>query len=93
LEKKMEKSLIKDDTETMRDWLVERVAEHLRMSPDEIEPDVPLSEYGLDSLYALSVATEIEDHIGLAVDPTMMWDNPTVDALVEAISVELSRSA
>ncbi|MEZ7154948.1 acyl carrier protein [Streptomyces sp. MAD19A] len=89
----MEQSLVREDPQAMRDWLVARLAEHLRMSPDEIRPDMPLSEYGLDSLYALTVATEIEDHLGLTVDPTMMWDNPTVDALIEAITAELARAA
>ncbi|MFI5567668.1 acyl carrier protein [Streptomyces sp. NPDC051740] len=80
------------DDDDLRGWLVERVAEHLKMPAADIRSDVPLSDYGLDSVYALSVAAEIEDHLGFAVDPTMMWDNPTVDALLDAIGEERARS-
>ncbi|MFE2281677.1 acyl carrier protein [Streptomyces sp. NPDC059454] len=79
------------DNDDLRGWLVERLAEHLRMRAADIRPDVPLSDYGLDSVYALSVAAEIEDHLGFTVDPTMMWDNPTVDALLTAIGEERAR--
>jgi acyl carrier protein len=79
------------DNDALRGWLVERLAEHLRMRAADIRPDVPLSDYGLDSVYALSVAAEIEDHLGFTVDPTMMWDNPTVDALLTAIGEERAR--
>ncbi|GAA1226060.1 acyl carrier protein [Streptomyces rhizosphaericus] len=80
------------ETDELRSWLVGRVAEHLRMAPEEVEPDVPLSDYGLDSLYALSVVAEIEDHLGFAVDETVMWDNPTIDALLGALAEERTRA-
>ncbi|MCW8102734.1 acyl carrier protein [Streptomyces tauricus] len=80
------------ENDDLRDWLVARVAEHLRKPAADIRPDVPLSDYGLDSVYALSVAAEIEDHLGFAVDPTMMWDNPTIEALLAAIGEEHARS-
>jgi acyl carrier protein len=89
----MRESTIEHDIDTMRDWLVERVAEHVNLPLQEIQPHVPLIDYGLDSLYALSIAAEIEDHFGFDVDPTMLWDNPTIDALVEAIAKELGNSA
>ncbi|WP_446045737.1 acyl carrier protein [Streptomyces olivaceus] len=81
------------DEQHLREWLMGRVAEHLKMPVDDIEPDVPLSDYGLDSLYALSVAAEIEDHLGFAVDPTMMWDNPTINALLDALAEEPADAA
>ncbi|MFD0140223.1 acyl carrier protein [Streptomyces sp. NPDC127159] len=80
------------ENDELRDWLVARVAEHLRKPTADIQPDVPLSDYGLDSVYALSVAAEIEDHLGFAVDPTMMWDNPTIEALLTAIGEERARN-
>ncbi|MEU5417058.1 MULTISPECIES: acyl carrier protein [Streptomyces] len=81
------------DPQELRDWLVGRIAVHLRTDATEIKPDVPLSDYGLDSLYALSVAAEIEDRVGFPVDPTMLWDHPTIDALTAAIGEELAAAA
>ncbi|MFD7303737.1 acyl carrier protein [Streptomyces pharetrae] len=80
-------------TPGLRDWLVARIAEHLRMSPADVAADVPLSTYGLDSVYALTVAADIEDRLGVTVDPTVLWDNPTVDALCRAVDEALAGAA
>ncbi|MER6169538.1 acyl carrier protein [Streptomyces violaceorubidus] len=69
-------------------WLRERIAAHLVMSPDAIDVDESLTTYGLDSIYALTVVAEIEDHLGLSLEPTVMWDRPTVSGLLEAIAAE-----
>ncbi|MYV71894.1 acyl carrier protein [Streptomyces sp. WAC08241] len=55
------------------------------MAPADLSPDTPLSEYGLDSVYALSVAADLEDLLGIAIDPTVLWDNPTLNALCAAV--------
>ncbi|NEE06944.1 acyl carrier protein [Streptomyces sp. SID7499] len=70
-------------------WLTERVAEHVEMPAQDIRTDTPLVSYGLDSVYAFAVIAEIEDRLGIALEPTTMWDNPTLDALVTAISQEM----
>ncbi|WP_371635463.1 phosphopantetheine-binding protein [Streptomyces zaomyceticus] len=76
---------IEQEPTATRAWLAARVAEHLRMSPADLSPDTPLSEYGLDSVYALSVAADLEDRLGVTVDPTVLWDNPTLNALCTAV--------
>ncbi|MEV0695764.1 acyl carrier protein [Streptomyces sp. NPDC050388] len=76
--------------ESLARWLTDCVATHLERPVDTIDPTVPLSNYGLDSLHALSVIAELEDHLDISVDPTVMWDNPTVDALSKALAEELA---
>lgn len=66
----------------LRTWMIERVAEYLERTPEQIEPDVSLASYGMDSLYALVLCGDIEDHLGIVVDPTLAWDHPTIDAIV-----------
>ena len=48
--------------------------------------DTPLAELGLDSVYALTLCGDIEDEYGLDVDPTIVWDYPTIRELAEGIS-------
>jgi acyl carrier protein len=67
-------------------WLATRIAEYVRQPANAIQLDVPLSEYGLDSVYALTLAGEIEDHLGVSLDPTLMWDYPTLRKLSEALT-------
>ena len=56
--------------EALRVWLTAKVAEYAECEPDQIRPDVSLAEYGLDSMYGLMLCGDIEDHLGLTVDPT-----------------------
>ncbi|MFF2025122.1 acyl carrier protein [Streptomyces sp. NPDC058171] len=75
--------------EELTSLLKERIAEHVEMSPDDIRADELLPSYGLDSVYAVAVVAEIEDRLGLTLEPTILWDNPTLDALVGVISEAL----
>ncbi|WP_369359724.1 acyl carrier protein [Streptomyces sp. cg2] len=76
--------------EGLRCWLADCVASHLGKPAGEVATDVPLSSYGLDSVYVLAIASELEDDLDLSLDPTIMWDNPTIDALSEALVQELA---
>ncbi|WP_433496449.1 acyl carrier protein [Sphaerimonospora sp. CA-214678] len=75
----------------LRRWLTERVADHLRLAPAEIDPTVRLRTYGLDSVHALSLCVEIEEAVGLLVEPTLAWDHPTIDAMAAHLTGLLSR--
>ncbi|WNE94151.1 acyl carrier protein [Streptomyces luomodiensis] len=79
--------------DSLRTWLINCVASHLGRPADAIDPGARLSDYGLDSLYVLSVAGELEDHLDISLDPTLLWDNPTIDALSEALVKELAQYA
>jgi acyl carrier protein len=71
--------------EALQEWLARRVATYVQKAPEEIKTDVPLAEYGLDSVYALTLSGDIEDHLGLTLEPTLMWDHPTIDALAQVL--------
>jgi acyl carrier protein len=81
----MSESTIKHSPEALRSWLAARVAAYVQRPVHEIQTNLPLAEYGLNSVYALTLTGDIEDHLGLVVDPTMMWDHPTIDALTVAL--------
>ena len=74
-------------------WLAARVASYLNTTADEIDPDLPLAEYGLDSVYALILCGDIEDTFGLVVEPTLAWDYPTVNAMAAYLRAELDPPA
>lgn len=70
-------------------WLIERVAFYLETQPECVVPDADLVEIGIDSVYALMLSGDIEEKYGLRVEPTVAWDNPTVDALARYLITEL----
>ena len=79
----------------LRQWLTERVADYLERPPAEIDPTVKLRDYGLNSIHALGLCVDIEETVGLLVEPTLAWDHPTIDTiaahLTELLSQEGSR--
>ncbi|WP_055532237.1 acyl carrier protein [Streptomyces graminilatus] len=75
--------------ESLSNWLADRIALYLRRTPSEIAPTVPLAEYGLDSVAALSLCGDIEEDFDLVLEPTVAWDYPTVEALAQHLVEEL----
>jgi acyl carrier protein len=73
----------------IRNWLVERVAFYLEVAPDSVDPDVGLVEMGLDSVYAMTLSGDVEEHFGLELEPTIAWDYGTVTKLADFLSAEL----
>ncbi|MHB9864467.1 acyl carrier protein [Streptomyces sp. YIM S03343] len=65
----------------LQQWLTTHLAVYLDRLPESIEATVPLAEYGMDSVCALSLCGDIEDDFGLIVDPSLAWDHPTVAQL------------
>ncbi|MEU5266063.1 acyl carrier protein [Amycolatopsis sp. NPDC021455] len=66
------------DDEALCGWLTDRIAHYLDREPGDIDPDVPLGSYGMDSVSLTAMVGEIEDEYGLTLDPTTVWDYPTV---------------
>lgn len=67
--------------EGIRSWLMERVAYYLELPAGQIDPEASVAEYGLDSVYAFVLCGDIEDVLGLSVEPTVVWDFDTLTAL------------
>ena len=76
----------------LTDWLVERVAFYLERPAEAIHPDVRLAEYGMDSLYSLSVISDIEDQLNVDIDATAMRAYATINALVGHLEELLGRA-
>lgn len=74
----------------IRTWLIERVAEYTQREIDDVDPAVKLTRYRFDSIYALSLCGDIEDKYGIEVDPTLVWDYPTIDAIAQYLAGNLA---
>ncbi|MFH5210446.1 acyl carrier protein [Antrihabitans spumae] len=74
--------------EPIVDWLVERVAFYVELPAQEIDPDVPLAELGIESVVAVSLCGEIEDRWELDLDPTVVFDYPTIADMASFIAEE-----
>ncbi|MCX4733347.1 acyl carrier protein [Streptomyces sp. NBC_01363] len=77
--------------DALRQWVARHVADQARLPHEEIRPDVPLAEYGLDSLYAVALAADLEDGLGLALEPTVALEHGTIGELVDFVLGELDK--
>ncbi|WP_405639980.1 acyl carrier protein [Streptomyces sp. NBC_00019] len=80
------------DTE-LRSWLRTRVAHYVQLDVADIDTTATLTTYGLDSVYALTLCGDIEDHLGLVLEPTVAWDHPTIDALTRHLEETLAQAS
>lgn len=70
----------------IQDWLVAYLSDLLKIEPDEVDVTIPFDRYGLDSTAAISLTGDLEEWLGKEIDPTLLYDYPTVEALVEHLS-------
>ncbi|KFA88774.1 peptide synthetase [Archangium violaceum Cb vi76] len=70
--------------EELETWLVARLSARLRVRPEELAKDVPITSFGLDSLAAVELAHEIE-HLGAVLRMDELLHGPTVAALARTI--------
>ncbi len=62
-------------------WLVKAIARSLRIPPDQIDPQRPFADFGIDSVAAVELSGDLEDFLGKQVAPTVVWDYPTIALL------------
>ncbi|MFW1762810.1 acyl carrier protein [Acinetobacter calcoaceticus] len=67
------------------------VAKEMRVEPQTLDPQQKFTSYGLDSIVALSVSGDLEDLTQLELEPTLLWDYPTINALAEYIVSQLEQ--
>jgi acyl carrier protein len=79
--------------ESVQAWLTERFAGHVRLTATEIDPGLPFSEYGLESVGAVGFAVDIEDRYGVVLNAADLWDNPSMATLSRLVSQRLAESA
>ncbi len=74
--------------EEIQDWLIHYLAESLERPKDEIDVTVPFDDFALDSSTAIGMTGELEDWLGKSVDPTQVYDYPTIEKLSQCLADE-----
>jgi acyl carrier protein len=74
----------------IQDWIVDYLAEILEIDAEEIDITISFDRYGLDSSAAVGLTGALADWLNKEIDPTLLYDYPTVEALVQYLSADLS---
>lgn len=72
------------------EWLTKQLASYLEVPASAINPLVPLAEMGVDSVHAVSLVGDVELHFDIEVDPTMIFDYPTLSRIADFIGTSVA---
>ncbi|MFZ4641101.1 MAG: AMP-binding protein [Nodosilinea sp.] len=62
-------------------WMVDWLAQTLKLPTTAIDVQRPLAEYGLDSITAVELAESLQSSLGVPLSPTLAYEYPTIEAL------------
>jgi acyl carrier protein len=71
-------------------WLTTQLASYLEVPAASISPMVPLAEMGVDSVHAVSLVGDVEAHFDIDVEPTLIFDYPTLARIAEFIGTAVA---
>jgi polyketide synthase PksJ len=61
------------------EWLLERVAAELRFDRSQLAGNVPLYDYGIDSILVAQLVQTLAQRIGASIDPSALLEFPSAD--------------
>lgn len=73
--------------------LTAAVAKRAGLDATGLDPERTFAQLGFDSLQAMKFTGHLEKDLGLELDPTLMWDHPTVARLTAYLTERLDFSA
>jgi acyl carrier protein len=76
----------------LMEFLRGQIAERLLVDPSEVEPRGQLMALGMTSLQAVELKTELETQLGIPLRSSLLFDYPTLEALVPFIIDRLGLS-
>lgn len=74
------------DATTIERFVLERLSQLRKRPLAELDPERPFNELGVDSLDAVSLTGELEERLGVTIDPAELFDHPTPRALARFLA-------
>ncbi|HZT88780.1 MAG TPA: acyl carrier protein [Stellaceae bacterium] len=73
----------------IRDWCLGCLARTIDYPAVPIGPDVPFAQMGLDSATSVYFVIELEEWLGLELEPELVGEYPTVNLLARHLAARL----
>ena len=70
----------------LQQWLSEYLSTQLTVPAGEIDPSLPMTAYGLDSITAVALIADVESHLGIELDPDVLWEYPTLASFTSLLA-------
>jgi acyl carrier protein len=75
--------------EDIANWLVINLSKVLDINVSDIDQSLQFEDYGLDSITAVGLVGELAQWLKQELDPSIIYDYPSIDFLSEYIVEEL----
>ena len=80
-------------SQMIRHWLVEKIARRLNVQAKDIDVHAAIDRYGLDSLEAVNIISDLERWLGRELSPTLIYNYPSIQALSDYLSSQSGSSS
>ncbi len=74
----------------IRDRIVVEVAAAARIPIERVDVREPFASYEIASIEAVHLVGVLEKWLGLSLDPTLLWDHSTIEALARHLAAAVS---
>src|SRR5439155_19580054 len=74
-----------DTSAPVEAWLRRWVADELQIEVSNVDPTASVKDYGLDSVAAVRLVTELEQVLGHRVDVSLLWRESSIRSLSRAL--------
>ncbi|WP_316524147.1 non-ribosomal peptide synthetase [Kitasatospora brasiliensis] len=69
-------------------WLLDRLAEELRFERAKLTGDVPVHDFGIDSIMVSQLVQTVAKRLDVTVDPSALLEHPTADGFAQYLAEE-----
>ena len=76
----------------IQEWIISYLANLLEIKIEKIELTVPFAHYKLDSYAVVGLASDLQDWLNIELEPTLIYEYPTIEALTSYLTEELNIS-
>ena len=68
------------------DLILDALCESLKISKDQIDQDIPFSDYGIDSILSTTFVNQVNNRLGVTMNASILFNYTTVDRLTDYVS-------
>ncbi|WP_137937664.1 acyl carrier protein [Chitinivorax sp. B] len=79
--------------EEIQTWILTYLSRLFDIPADDIGLKVPLERYGIDSTAAVGFTGDLGEWLGRDIEPGLVYDYPTVDAMTRHLAQAMSETA
>ncbi len=65
----------------IENWLIARIASYTGLKAMDIDPELPFSNFGMDSVKVVGISGELEDFLNEQLSPTLLYNYPSIRSL------------